>query len=337
MRLHSLWLLLVLAPIAGAQDRVQVVTTTATLRSIVEAVGGDRVEVTSLARGVEDPHFVVATPTLMVKAADADLFVEIGMNLEIWSGNVIDGSRNPRIRTGANGRVIASRGVSSLEVPTQMTRAEGDLHPQGNPHVWLDPMNGAVLAANVAEGLTRVDPAGKDHYAGRLREFVARLDEAMFGKEVVELLGAEYVHRLQASGELVTFLEQNEWEGKPLVERLGGWRKKMLPLRGSAWVGYHKTWPYLAAAFDLEFVEQLEPKPGISPTPSHLAHVRDVIRDRRVKAIFCETYFDFGKARGVAEEACVAAIRAPTEVGGDEQATDYFRLFDRLTDLMTGS
>lgn len=330
-----LFLLLLICPGGPirSQERIRVVTTTETLRAIVEAVGGERVEVVALGRGFEDPHYVVPTPTLMVKASDADLFVEIGLSLELWAEGVIDGSRNNKIRRGGEGHVFAASGIRALDIPAVVGRAEGDVHPGGNPHVWLDPLNAKVMADGIAIGLTRIDPDGRATYEGNAASFGRRIDEAMFGTEILELLGTEYVLRLQRAGGLIAFLEETEWEGRPLLGRLAGWRAKMLPLRGQAIVTYHKAWPYFAEAFEIELAAQLEPKPGISPTPAHLARVRQTITDRGVRAIWCAPYFDFAKARAVASETGIQALRVPTEVGGDEAATDFFALFDRITDL----
>ncbi|MBI4614693.1 MAG: zinc ABC transporter substrate-binding protein [Planctomycetes bacterium] len=324
-------------PLATAQDRVVVVTTTETLRSLAQEVGGDRVEAISLSRGIEDPHFIIPTPTLMLKVNDADLFVETGMQLEPWVERVLDGARNSKVRRGAEGHLDAYEGVERLEVPASLTRAEGDIHPYGNPHVWLDPLNGKILAANIEKGLERVDPAGAETYRARLADFQRRIDEAFFGRDLIDLVGIEYLERLQRSGGLLQFLEENEMDGTQLADLLGGWRKSMLPVRGKKFVSYHTTWVYLAAAFDFEVVETLEPKPGISPTPSHLARVREAISSHGVRAIFDAPYYDLGKARTVAEETGISAFQIPSGVGGDEAATDYFRLFDRIAVLLAGA
>jgi zinc/manganese transport system substrate-binding protein len=167
---------------APALAALKVVTTTTDLKSVVEAVGGDKVEVASLGTGREDPHFIDAKPSCMVLARDARLWVRIGMELEIGYENlVIDGSRNPNIRVGAAGHLDASEGVLRQEVPTdKVDRSMGDIHPQGNPHYWLDPLNMRIVAKNVAARLSKLDPDNAEYYADRLKAFQARLDEAMF-------------------------------------------------------------------------------------------------------------------------------------------------------------
>ena len=247
---------------------------------------------------------------------------------------MLDGGRNAGIRRGAGGHVYAHLGVSPLEVPRAISRSEGDIHPQGNPHIWLDPINAKAIATNIAAGLKRVDEEGAGTYDDRLEQFNRKIDHAFYGRDLVKLLGIEYCDRLQRSGGLIDFLEGNEYEGRPLIESLGGWHEKMLPLRGVNLVSYHKTWAYLADAFDFEIVEQIEPKPGISPTPSHMALVRRVIEKRGVPAILAAPYYDVDKARALAEETGIRAVVLPSGVGADEASGDYFALFDRITDLL---
>jgi len=315
-------------------ERVKVVTTTETLAAIAREVGGDRVAVFSLSRGVEDPHYVTPTPTLMVQVTDADLFVETGMSLEVWVERVLDGGRNAKIRRGSGGHVYAHHGISPLQIPSRLSRSEGDIHAHGNPHIWLDPINAKTIAANIVVGLIRVDPEGSEAYDQRLEQFCNRIDAAFYGRDLVEILGIEYCDRLQRSGGLIEFLETNEYKGRPLMESLGGWRKKMLPLRGMNLVAYHKTWVYLLDAFDLDVVAHIEPKPGISPTPSQIRLVRRMIETHQVPTIISAPYYDVGKVRTLAEETKINAVVLPSGVGADGASGDYFALFDRITDLL---
>ena len=178
-------------PAVQAGPPLRVVTTTSDLRSVVEAVGGDKVEVSSLGTGREDPHFIDAKPSCMIQARDADLWVRIGLELEIGYENlVIDGSRNPKIRIGTPGHLDASEGVPRLELPTgKVNRSMGDIHPQGNPHYRLDPLNVRIVAKNVAARLSKLDAADSEYFAQRLKAFTARLDEAMFGPKLLAATG----------------------------------------------------------------------------------------------------------------------------------------------------
>ena len=155
-------LLLALSVPAGAQDDAKkiVVGTLPTLSAIAEEIGGAKLAVTSLARPDEDPHFVSPTPYLMNKVRKAELLLEIGMLQDRWADRVADGSGNTRITRGAPGRITTSVGIPKEEVPDNPTRALGDLHPEGNPHLWLDPLRAKKMASNITRGLVRAFPGG---------------------------------------------------------------------------------------------------------------------------------------------------------------------------------
>ncbi|MHC4832007.1 MAG: metal ABC transporter substrate-binding protein, partial [Planctomycetota bacterium] len=212
-----------LTAVASAQDKVEVVTTLPHLASIAGEIGGERIEVRPLASGRFNPHFISPTPSLMAAARDADLYLEVGMSLEIWSERVIDGSRNPRIRGGQPGHAAVYEGVDRIQIPKVLTRGQGDVHPLGNPHIWVDPLNAKLIAGNVARALERVDPAGKEAYAKNLKAFEARVDRAYFGEALVELLGADLLTRLARSGKLFDFLESKSFRGEKLSDKVGGW------------------------------------------------------------------------------------------------------------------
>jgi zinc/manganese transport system substrate-binding protein len=161
---------------------VKVVTTTTDMKSIAELVGGKNVSVTSIATGYQNPHFVDPKPSYIISLTKADLFVTVGLDLETgWSPQLLSSSRNSKIQKGSQGYVDASEGVLLYQVPTSANRAEGDIHIYGNPHYWLDPLNGKVIARNIANGLERVDPSNKSVYETNLRTFLARIDTMMKG------------------------------------------------------------------------------------------------------------------------------------------------------------
>ncbi|HMG22325.1 MAG TPA: metal ABC transporter substrate-binding protein, partial [Kofleriaceae bacterium] len=215
------------APAAPPPSKVSVVTTLGVLAGITRDIGGDRVTVTALAKPNQDPHTLVAKPTFKVLAKSANLFVELGLGLDIWGSAVTDASGNPEIQTGQKGRVIATEGIETKELPATLSKAWGDIHPYGNPHVWLDPVNAKALAANIAAGLTRVDPGGKDAYAANLKAFSAKIDDALYGHALVEEYGASKLERLSRRNELIDYLKS-----KNTSDKLGGWLKKAEALRG---------------------------------------------------------------------------------------------------------
>ncbi len=164
----------------AATAQLNIVTTTTDLASIAEGIVGSRGKVSSIAKGYQDPHFVDGKPSYLVKLQRADLFVLVGMELEQgWAPSLLTNSRNGKIQKGASGYVDASVGISKLQIPSNADRSMGDIHPFGNPHYWLDPGNGSIIARNIAEGLERVDPGGAEVYARNLAAFIEKLDTAI--------------------------------------------------------------------------------------------------------------------------------------------------------------
>ncbi|MEP6615594.1 MAG: metal ABC transporter substrate-binding protein [Ginsengibacter sp.] len=160
--------------------KIKVVTTTTDLKSIAELIGGDNVTVLSIATGYQNPHFVDPKPSYIISLSNADLFVTVGLDLETgWSPQLLSSSRNGKIQKGSEGYVDASIGVTLLQVPSSANRGEGDIHIFGNPHYWLDPLNGKVIARNIANGLERIDPSHKTMYEKNLYDFFTRINVKM--------------------------------------------------------------------------------------------------------------------------------------------------------------
>src|SRR6266480_4187241 len=238
-------------PLWAQEKKVRVVCTLPTLKALTEEVGGNRVEVIALAKGDQDPHFVTPTPVLMKKTREADLFVENGLSLELWADEVVNGSGNSRIFRGTPGRIIASAGVSALEIPSVISRELGDIHPQGNPHIWLDPLLAKVEAGNICEGLKSADPPGAGYYESRKTDFFSRIDNALFGSELLKLVGIQKLTRLAWSGQLHNFLDSNKLAGQPLSAKAGGWLKAAEPLLGKKAFEFHKVWVYFSRVFGI--------------------------------------------------------------------------------------
>lgn len=159
---------------------IKVVTTTPDMKSITEWIGGSKVSVSSIATGYQNPHFVDPKPSYIISLSGADLFVTVGLDLESgWSPQLLTSSRNTKIQKGAAGYVDASAGVALLQIPSSVNRAEGDIHIFGNPHYWLDPLNGKTIARNIANGLERVDPANKAFYEANLVTFNKKIDDKL--------------------------------------------------------------------------------------------------------------------------------------------------------------
>lgn len=285
-------LLLGLSGFAYGKDVINVLTTTEDLKSITEAIGGDKVKVDSLARGYQDPHFVAAKPSFMMKAKNADLFMVIGLELEIgYEELIINGSRNQKIRIGQPGYLDVSEGVNLLGVPTttRIDRSMGDVHPMGNPHYWLDPENVKIVAYNIANRLSELSPGNAQCFQENLAAFDKKMDEKM----------AE-------------------------------WNKKMGPFKGRKIAIYHRSWPYFVDRFGLVTVCELEPKPGIPPSPAHLKEVIDIMKRDKVGVILMEVFYDEKPAQFVAGQTGAKVIVVPNSVGGIKEAKDYFSLVDMI-------
>lgn len=163
-----------------AQAQLRVVTTTTDLHDIAHAVGGNRITARAISAGYQDPHFVEAKPSFVLQLRQADVLALVGLDLEIgWLPLLIDGSRNSKIRPGGSGYLDVSRAMNVLDIPRgNIDRSQGDVHPLGNPHYWLDPGNATRIARLFRTKFSELDPAGAAAYAANERAFGARLDAA---------------------------------------------------------------------------------------------------------------------------------------------------------------
>ena len=281
---------------AGAT--VRVVATTTDLADLAEAVGGDRVEVTAIARGYQDPHYVEAKPSFVLRLYRADLIVVVGRELEsAWLPALIRQSRNAQIQRGAVGYLDASLTAHILDIPTgQITRAMGDVHPLGNPHYWLDPENGRRVAREIRDRLSALSPGDASYFDGRFEAFDARLAEG----------------------------EQR-------------WQARYGRLRGTKVVTYHRSWPNFADRFGFDVVGYVEPRPGIPPSPAHIVSLIAAMRQQNVGLILVEPYFDLKTPNAVARETGARVVVLPPSVGGADDASGYIELFDVALELVASA
>lgn len=316
--------------IFAEEKRVYVVTTLTDLSAIAKEVGGEFVKVDALAKGNEDPHFVIPKPSLIAKANRADLFIQVGMELEVWAESVLDASANPKIRPGQPGHVYASEGVDVLDKPKVMSRAEGDVHPEGNPHIMLDPLNAIKVAENILKGLKRVAPKHSEGFEENFKAFKKRVCERLYGEQLVKMFGCDVLIKLDRGGRLMGFLKEKSYKGKRLIDYLGGWHKEMFPFRGRRLVTYHRLWTYFVNRFGLEVLCELEPKPGIPPGAAHLLKLVKLIKQTGVKLILVAPYYSRKSADFVAERTDCEVVVCATSVGGQKGVDDYFKLIDNI-------
>ncbi len=286
------------AAAAHGASKPNVVTATEDLAAITREIGGDRINVDSIARGYQDPHFVEPKPSFLLKLQKADLLEVVGLQLEIgWLPPLQTQSRNSKIQVGAPGYLDLSQFCRILDIPTgQVTRAMGDVHPLGNPHYWLDPENGRRIAKAIQNKLSEMRPADAAFFAQRYAAFDERLTAA---------------------------------------EK--GWDAKMAPYRGRKVVTYHNSWPNFCARFGMLVTNYVEPKPGIPPTPSHTLEVINSMKRDNVKLILVEPYFDLRTPNSIAQQVGGTVVQLMPSVGGVKEITNYFQLFDYDINLLASA
>lgn len=311
---------------APAAD-IKIVTTTTDLADITRAVVGDLAEVSSITTGREDPHTLTARPGFIVRARDADVWIRVGMELEIgWEPVILRESRNQRIRVGMPNHIDASDHVVRLEVPTQhVTRDQGDIHPEGNPHYWLDPLNGRLVAATITEKLSTLYQEKKPEFEANLHRFERDLDTRMFGALLVDKLGGETLWMAMTEKRLDALLVE-----QGVADKAGGWYAAMRPHRGKTMATYHRSWIYLTERFGLRGDIQLEPKPGIPPSAKHLASVVAEVEARQGRVILQEPFYPVKAAEFVASRTGAKVVVVPTMTGGSTEATSYLEMLDNV-------
>jgi len=317
-----------------AGPRLSVVATLPDYASLAKVIGGDRVSIQTIVRGDQDAHFIRPKPSFVDMAKNADVLLATGLDLELWLPTVVDKSGNTHVRSGKQGFVAASQGVRLLEIPQNVSRSEGGVHVYGNPHLTCSPVNMKIAAQNIAVGLIKNDPQGKELYEENLKKLLEEMDKRLFGEELVKLLGGKTLCDMAEKGALIPFLEKHKFRGKPLVDSLGGWMKKMLPLRGRPIVTYHKNWIYFVTLFGLEEAGTVEPKPGIPPSPKHVTELVELMRTRQIRIILAANYFDEQKIKTVAARVNAEPVIVPLYVRGAPNVDDYFQLVDHWTDRL---
>ncbi len=316
---------------------LKVVTSLTTYGAIAREIVGDKGTVTSIAQGDEDPHFVQPKPSFVAVLRNADLFVTTGLDLELWVPPLLDRAGNRKVSEGGPGYVTAYTGIHLLEVPTSLSRSEGDIHQDGNPHIHTDPVNGIIIARNILTGLQRVSPENAAYFAGREQDFEKRVLEATMGPELVGILTAPVAYDLLNSDKLRDFLGQKNYQGKPLLDRLGGWLKTSEAFRGKEMACYHKEWAYFSNRFKVTCAEYIEAKPGIPPTPGHVQEVIALMKQRKIAVLFASNYFDRNQIRLVAERTGARAVIVPENTNGAPGVNTYIDLMNTwVNDLAAG-
>jgi zinc/manganese transport system substrate-binding protein len=280
-----------------AQAKLNVVATLPDYAAVAHEVGGDNIDLTVLAKPTEDPHFVDARPSFVVKLRQADVLIDGGAELEVgWLPPLLQNARNPKIEVGQPGRVQASQGIRLLEVPAELTRAAGDVHAMGNPHFMVDPIIAKAVAQHIANAFAAADAAHAADYQTNEKRFEATINA-----------------------------------------KLQEWGTKLLPFHGQTIVAYHDSWPYFGHRFGFNINLFLEPKPGIPPSPSHLAEVIAQMKAQKIKAIIVEPYHNRKIAEKVAESTGAEVVDFAQFPGALPNTESYVALVDRLVDNLAAA
>jgi len=281
----------------SAHAKIKVVATLPDFASLAREVGGDKVEITTLAKATEDSHFVDARPSFVVGLRNADVLIDGGAELEIgWLPPLLQNARNPKIEVGKPGRVQASQGIRLMNVPTNVTRAAGDVHALGNPHFAADPIIAKAIAAHIAQAFSAVDPPNAAFYNANYKKFEATVNA-----------------------------------------KLQEWGAKLLPFKGQSVVAYHDSWVYFAHRFGLNIDVFLEPKPGIPPSPSHLAEVIQQIKAQHIKAILVGPYHNRKIAEKVAQSTGAKVVDFAQFPGALPDTDTYVKLIETLVNRLAAA
>lgn len=269
-------------------SQLKVVTTIPDLKSIAESIGGEYVDAFSIATGYQNPHFVDPKPSYILKLSKADIFITVGLDLEIgWVPPLLNSARNAKIQKGGEGYVDASTNVPLLQIPSSVNRAEGDIHIYGNPHYWLDPLNGKIIARTICNALIHSDPEHRTQFESNLKKFNDAIDTKTIG-----------------------------------------WESILKNVHGTKVIAYHNEWPYFEQRFGLKIVDFLEPKPGIPPTPSQLAKIITTMKREQIAIIINSPYFTSESADLVARNSNGNVVTLATSVGAYPSIKTYIDLFD---------
>ena len=314
-----------LASASLAAEPLRVCATVPELGSLAKEVGGVEITVTAFTKGTEDPHFTVPKPSFIKALNACHVYVQIGLELEVgWAPALLQNARNPAISSGAPGFIDASEAISVLGVPSgQIDRSRGDVHPGGNPHYLLDPLNGLRVAALLRDRFATLHPEAEQYFAARYADFRQRLGAALVGEALSRKYDFEKLVLLAEHGRLVDFLDS---QGDTAL--LDGWLGIMRPIVGAKIVAEHDAWVYFATRFGLQVAAFLEPIPGIPPTTSHLGAVIEQMRAEQVGVVLTTAYYDPRYARFVSEKTGVEVVPIAHQVGARPGTGNYLSMLD---------
>ncbi len=328
LRTIALILLLACSISPTCSAPLRVVTTLPDYAYLASRIGGHLVEVKAMVDGSQDAHFIRPKPSFVEILRNADLLIATGLDLEMWLPAAVDKSGNHRIRSGEPGYVATASGMNLKDKPVALSHIEGGLHLYGNPHVTVSAINIIQAIDNIRVGLSRNLAVSKETINRNAARLTADICRQLYGEELITMLGQDTLLDLHKSGKLLNFLEQKQFKGKPLAGYAGGWLGKLLPLRGTRIVSYHKNWLYLFNDFGLLEGGFIEPKPGIPPSPRHLAELKKNMKEQNVRLIISADYFDEKTVQQLAADTGAIATMLPYYVGGRPEIDTWEKLMD---------
>jgi len=340
LKIHLIIILnLILIPLTfitvrAADQPLSVCATVPELGSLVREVGGEHVTVTVFAKGTEDPHFVEAKPSFIKALSRCDLYVQIGLDLEIgWVSVLLQNARNEQVLPGTRGYLDASTAIVPLDIPTTLVdRSMGDVHPLGNPHYLLDPLNGVRVAALIRDKLSELQPGSKPYFNGHYEAFRQQLGAALVGEMLAQKYDVVKLALLFEHGRLDAFLRS---QGEETL--LGGWLGMMRPYYGTQVVDDHNIWPYFARRFGITIIGHLEPKPGIPPTTAHLNDLVHQMKTEGVKAVLAASYYDPRYAGFVSTNTSAKVAYMANQAGARPGTEDYLQMVDYNVQQLAGA
>ena len=291
LTIYLSFLFLFLTVTSVQAKKIYIVTTTTDIASITREIGGDFISVDSIAKGGQDPHYIQAKPSYMVKLNRADLLLYQGVQLEIgWVNFLIEGARTPNVRPLQPGHLDLSSVIQPLEIPLgDLDRSMGHVHPQGNPHYNLSPSNAIKMANAITDQLILLDQDNEITYRKNLNEFVLKVND-----------------------------------------RLSNWKSRLNKILNKKVVVFHRTWIYLFTEFGIDQIGTIEKLPGVPPTPMHLAKIKNLIEQNNVRVIIQASYYDSEFSNLLSEKTGAKTVVLPAFVGGVSETTNYFSTIEYI-------
>lgn len=316
---------------------LKVVTTLPDYAYLATKIGGEFVDVKAIVSAGQDAHFIRPKPSIVEMLRNADLLIATGLDLEMWLPAAVDKSGNRKIRSGEVGYVSAATGMNLKDKPVALSHIEGGLHLYGNPHVTVSALNMIQAIDNIRIGLSRNQSEHAPAFTDNANALTNDICKRLYGEELINMLGQQTLLDLHRAGKLINFLSEKKYKGRPLAEFVGGWLGKLWDLRGTSIVSYHKNWLYFFDDFGLLEGGHIEPKPGIPPSPRHLAGLKESMKKENCKIVIAADYFDEKTVRQVAADTGAVYVMLPYYVTGRPDSDSWIKLMDFWVEQIAGA